>query len=211
MALLEELFIGSARGARGEKSEVAIEWDFVRNLGEDDVPELLNPASFEGPKAVNRLRERHHYLARLLAQGSTGIEASIMTGYSQSYISMLSHDDPAFMELVEHYKQQAEGKYLEIHERLGMLGTSAVEELQTRLDEKPESLTVGQLQEIAEMALDRSIAPAKGASAKLGTNGSAQGIALNITFQTPAPFKGTVIEGKRAENGTTSLLIEDDS
>lgn len=194
MALIDELFIGSARGSRGSKSETKIEWLFIKDLSEEDVPELLNPPTFDGARTLTRLRERHHYLARLLAGGTSNVEASIMTGYSESYISMMKNEDPAFIELLDYYGTQKEKSFLQVHERLAMLGTSVIEEIHDRFDENPAAFTLKQLQDLAEMTLDRSIAPIK-SGPKMPQQGTSTGVALNIVFQAPQG-SGVVIEGK---------------
>lgn len=131
---------------------------------------------------LTRLRHTHHELARLIAEGRPGVEVSAITGKSQSWISTL-RSDPAFAELVAYYASQKDAVYLDVHARLAGLGTDAVNELQHRLDTDPDRLTAREVLEIAEMALDRSVAPAKSAGPGSGTaNGTA--VAVNVTFVT---------------------------
>ena len=115
-----------------------------RSLTEGELKDITAP---QGTPVVARLRHSHHALARMLAQGVRPSEAAAATGYAVSRISTLQQD-PAFVELVEFYKHQVEGKFLDMSERLAALGMDAVQELQTRLDETPDKFTVGQLLDI---------------------------------------------------------------
>lgn len=59
----------------------------------------------EGPPAIKRLRESHHRLARLFAQGVRNHEIAEMTGYSRQRVNDLTRD-PMFQELVANYREQ---------------------------------------------------------------------------------------------------------
>lgn len=171
----------------------------VRDLDDGDLPEILAPPEVGAvTPTVLELRHGHHTIARLLADGTKQVEISAITGYSQSRISILK-GDPAFQELIEYYRTQKEAIYLDVHQRLGTLAITAVEELQQRLDEEPHKITNREVREIAEMALDRSYT--KGA-----TQPKAPGaMSLTVQFVTPAP---EAPEGGRA---TTHPVIDLDS
>src|SRR5262245_47529587 len=66
----------------------------TRPLREADLALLSSERGIQ-PVALKRITERHHALARCLATGMSATEASIVTGYSPSRISILK-DDPAF-------------------------------------------------------------------------------------------------------------------
>jgi len=68
----------------------------------------------------------HHTLARLVAEGKSHPECSVITGYGVEYVSMLERD-PAFRELVAYYKEQVSAAYINVHERLAVLGATAME------------------------------------------------------------------------------------
>lgn len=110
-----------------------------------------------GAKAigVKRLRERHHALARLLAQGVKPGEAALIAGYCPSRVSILQRD-PAFQELLTHYRSQMNLAAIDLGTRLGHLGSTAIEELQERLEEAPETFTNRELMEASELAADRT-------------------------------------------------------
>lgn len=141
---------------------------------------------------IKRLRTQHHHLARLIAEGRKEIEVSALTGYSQSRISILKND-PAFAELIEHYKQEAAVAYVNVHERLAALGIASLDELQARLEEDPDKFSNKELRELAAMLFDRSVAPSK------GVGGAAQTVnqtAIKIEFVQPAPA-GAIVETKQ--------------
>lgn len=150
---IDSLVVRSARGKRPQPAAVS----YVRDLGPEDAELITNPPALgsQTPSLV-RLRTAHHALARLLAEGVPAVQASAITGYSLSRITILQAD-PAFADLLSYYKGQVAEKYLDVHERLGVLGMTAVEELQERLEERPEEFKNRELMELAEMALDRSL------------------------------------------------------
>lgn len=153
--------IPSMRGGRKPAAPLSVV--YVRDLGMEDLPKLIDPEQGPGAPPLVRLRNTHHHLARLLASGETIQACMAITGYSQSRISILQ-SDPAFKELLAFYAQETQKVYLNVHERLARFGTDALETLQERLDEAPDQFTNRELKELAEMALDRSVAPPKGQS-----------------------------------------------
>lgn len=61
---------------------------------------------------VQTLRDSHHRLARLLASGLKQVEVAEISGYSANRIAQL-RQDPAFMELVEHYRKMVNEGFVE--------------------------------------------------------------------------------------------------
>lgn len=168
----------------------------VRRLTEEDLAALGTKGAVGAQvPVVQQLKLRHHQVARLLAEGNRPGKVAVMTGYSPSKISTLQQD-PAFQELVHYYKEAVDQTYLEAHSRLAILGLSAVEELQERLDDQPKSFPTKDLLAVAELALDRSVAPSKSA----GRGGSAPGgpsapVAISISFVQPQPKPELIIDG----------------
>lgn len=105
--------------------------------------------------AIKRISERHHALARNLASGMKKEEAAFITGYDISRVSILLAD-PTFSELVEFYRREVTATYLDLHERLSGLAKDAADELSQRLEQDPDSISVGQLIEITKMGADRT-------------------------------------------------------
>lgn len=180
--LLETLALVNIPSARGRRP-AELELRYVRDLNGGDMDVLLNPP----PKGVQtnpiaKLRYTHHLLARLLAEGRKNAEISLITGYSPSRISILQND-PAVKELVSYYSENVEEVFLDVHARLAALGVSTLEELQERLEAEPEKFSPAQLMALAELSLDRSVAPPKG-STKGG--GGAPAVSFNISFESPS-------------------------
>jgi len=143
-----------SRGKRGGP----IHATFGRELNAADVEGLWH-VPFGGieseTRPLLRIRNAHHSMARLIAEGRKDVEIAAITGYSPSRISVLK-GDPAFKELVAYYKGQVAEVFLNVHERLASVSMGAVEELQERLEEKPEGFANRELMELAELGLDRT-------------------------------------------------------
>lgn len=107
------------------------------------------------PPLVKKLRDRHHALARLLAQGMSEAEASAVTGYDRSRVSVLK-GDPSFKELVAEYRGQENALFGEFTERAAVLTLSAMNEIQDRLEDEPEGFTVPMLLEVGKTFADRT-------------------------------------------------------
>jgi len=154
----------------------------ARPILEVDLPDLLNPVADLTPQAEGlvKIRSRHHHLARQIAEGKTYTAISEASGMSISRISILTND-PAFAELIAHYRDAVTERYLDVHEKIATLAISATEELQARLDDEPDGFTNKELMNLAEVTLDRSIAPSKAAG---GVVPSAP-VAINISFVQP--------------------------
>jgi hypothetical protein len=153
--------------------------EFVRQLTQEDVSGLAKGQLPAPVQPLARVEAKHHALARLLASGASQVEAALAIGYTPQRVHMLT-EDPLFCEVLEYYRTQAEARFLDAHERLGLLGLSAAGELQKRLDETPDRLTTREVKDIAEFAFDRSTAPAKGGP-RTGAGGAAP-VQVNISF-----------------------------
>lgn len=137
-----------------------LEPEFVRPLTADDLKQLSKERGVQKPRqlsSLTRLSERHRNLARLLALGKTNEECSIITGYTESHISILK-SDPAMSGLIRHYSEEVDIVYTQTNEKIAQLAGMAVDVLQDRLEdpEKVEKMSEGQLLEIAKFATDRS-------------------------------------------------------
>jgi hypothetical protein len=129
-------------------------FNLSRELNEGDLALLEEPRAAKAPE-IKKLRERHHALAKFIAQGIRPGDAGLMCGYSGSRVSILQADR-AFQELVVFYRDAGNERYLEHKVALSELGLDAVEEIRERMEENPEDVSLGQLMEIAKLALDRS-------------------------------------------------------
>lgn len=158
---------------------------YIRDLTREDVLSVGKRAAYGSQQGqlTQKLRAPHHTLARLVAEGKSHPECSLITGYTVEYVVMLKRD-PAFCELVEYYKGQVAQAYVNVHERLATLGTLAMEILQERLSdpEQAAKLSPGALREIMNDALDRSVAPSKVNQGHGGFSGGANAPQININF-----------------------------
>lgn len=148
-----EFLTPAARRGRGHQAPLNAE--YIRDLREEDL--LIHSSTNLASKAptLERMRDTHHMLARLLASGKKAVEVSAITGFSQSRISILL-GSPAFSELVEFYRGRIQDEFVDVTARIGAVALEATAELHTRLVDEPESLTTKELLAIAAMAHDRS-------------------------------------------------------
>lgn len=106
---------------------------------------------------LSMLSERHRNLARLIAMGKTDWECSIITGYTVSRISLLK-SDPAMKNLIAHYSEEKDIVYVQAHEKIAQLNSTALDIMQERLED-PEhvaEMSDAQIMKIIEASSDRS-------------------------------------------------------
>lgn len=109
----------------------------------------LAPSSGE---QVERIKEKHHALARYIAGGLEQKTAARLVGYTPAYVSTLL-DSPAMQELVGHYRARHENAHEAITEKLRTVGLGAIEKLEEKLEEN--ALDANQLLGLAKLGLDR--------------------------------------------------------
>lgn len=142
------------------RSMKTIEAELVRPLSEEDLAMLTDERGTQKPKtlsSLSMLSERHRNLARLLAMGKPNWECAIITGYTESRISILK-SDPAMQNLIKHYSEEKDIVYVQAQEKIAQVASTALDVLQDRLED-PEhvaKMSDGQLLQIAEFATDRS-------------------------------------------------------
>ncbi len=186
MDLAEDLLSEIGLGAEPSGPPITKEPLFIRDLTAEDIASIGKRASYgsQPGQLIQKLRAPHHTLARLLAEGKRHPECAIVTGYGTEYIVMLERD-PAFQELISYYREQITPVYINVHERLAALGAMAMEIIQERMSdpEKVKTMTTGQLREIMNDALDRSVAPSKVNQGAFGGSAGGQAApAINIQF-----------------------------
>lgn len=125
-----------------------------RELTAEDLA-ALSARTTRNPYQVEKITERHHTLARLIASGLKQSEAAAIVGYSQMHVSMLM-DSPAFRELMIVYSNAKDLEFADFAGRLAGLGKDAIVELQTRFEEKPEEFSNSMLLELVTKLGDRS-------------------------------------------------------
>lgn len=163
-AFIDAIALPAARGRYARKSAETTITTYVRDLTEADLPDLLlpqgNQGNIYGKTGLQKLRHTHHYTAILLAQGAPRAQVAALTGYSPGTITSLQAD-PMFQELVEHYRSQTAEEMADFSRRAAALGLSFLDELQQRLEDKPEEFKTKELISGAEMLLDRTVLPSK--------------------------------------------------
>jgi len=133
--------------------------------------------------AISSIKHSHHQLAQALAQGRSAIEASLLTGYSQSRISVLQND-PTFCDLLAYYTTQREAIFVNVLERMKVLGLSTLDELTRRLEESGERFSARELMELAKLTLVEGRAGPGGPGASASAS-PAGGVALTVNFVSP--------------------------
>lgn len=126
----------------------------VRPVTEHDIAFLTQERGVK-PIPVKELRWRHHALARMLAAGETDVACAAELGYSQGRISVLK-SDPAFRELVEHYKKQIDAEFLDQHELLAGASKTGLLLLHERMENDPDSITDKTIIDIVKTGADRT-------------------------------------------------------
>lgn len=128
---------------------------FVRDLNQADVQALEGPRGAHLPRSIQRIRASHHALARCLAGGMKASQAALVTGYTQTRISLLQQD-PTFQGLVADYQFESKEIFADMHERMTNLSLDAIEELQDRLADAPEAFSTGMLLDVVKAFADRT-------------------------------------------------------
>ena len=154
---LHSLKIGSAAVAR--RSTRREPWQLVRarEVTADDLAAVHStiidpPANPKAPLA--RIRDAHHYIAKLVSEEKNPIEISAITGYSVSRIRTLT-TDPTFCELVSFYTEQRVHRDLDIDMSIRHVAMAATAILQERLDDEPEAFSNEELRKLRNDSLDR--------------------------------------------------------
>jgi hypothetical protein len=159
------------------------------------VDEQLPKKEVSATPVLQRLRHRHHLLARLIAQGTKDGDVAAISGYDPSRISVLKQD-PAFKELIAHYKTQVDEVFISVHERLLTLGLSSIDEMTDRIEANPESFSTQDLMELIKLSADRIGA---GPSKNVTVSGT-------IGVMTPAMITRMKEEVEKRRNGTVERL-----
>lgn len=127
-------------------------------LDEEDLRQLVvepgdvTPAA-DDPSDLSKIREKHHHVARLVAGGMQQRLVANITGYTESYISILLNN-PSMKELVELYRIQHGAAVQLATEKLKTVGLKALEKLDEKLDK--DELNNQEILAAAKLGLDRS-------------------------------------------------------
>lgn len=111
--------------------------------------------SDEARQKLNKVTQRHHGLAKLLANGTRPTDAALIMGYSQATVSILQ-EDPTFAELVRFYCESVDAAYQSMNAQLAGVGQEALDELQRRLETEPGELGAAFLLDVVVKTADRT-------------------------------------------------------
>lgn len=153
-ALLARSPLQLGRGRRAAPLHSA----YVRDLELADL--VRKPDQPTKPASLKEIRQSHHQLCRLLAQGKSAEEISSILGtYTPSRISILK-SDPMFSTLLSYYKRMEAEQYTlaraDMHERLANLGFDSLELLHQRIVDDPDGFDHKTLLAIVEASADRT-------------------------------------------------------
>jgi hypothetical protein len=136
------------------RANAPLEVALVRELGEADMALLRSsPAPSAPPR--KRMRDRHHALARCLAEGAKPWEASAITGYSPSTVSILQAD-PSFKELVAFYREHTDAAFAEFTKRATLVTLTALDNIQEQVEDESNPLSLEQNLTIVKTLADRT-------------------------------------------------------
>jgi hypothetical protein len=145
----------------GGRAKSPLTWDELGPITGEQLARLDEPRQSTAPP-LKRLRERHHALARMIADGMKHGEAALACGYVESRVSILM-SDPTFKELVSHYSKLRTERYFDGVQAMSELHMDATEEIRERLEEDPDAFSLGHLMELVKLTADRT---GKGVSTK---------------------------------------------
>lgn len=126
----------------------------LRELVPEDIAKLGQGDGIDVP-SVKRIKDSHHAVARLIADGLREIEIALITGYTPARITQLKRD-PAFQELIAFYRANVDLARQDLHDRLASLSFDAAQELGRRLEEDPDNFSLKELMSVIAMTADRT-------------------------------------------------------
>jgi hypothetical protein len=152
--LLEELDLAGENRRTLGRPRVEFSVEYERDLSKADMAALALPRGVR-PKSLVRIHASHHALARCLAAGMRSSQAALVTGYDGPRISFLQND-PTFIELVREYRDEVKSVFADLAERMNNLSLDAIELLQARLHDAPETFDAGALLDMIKVFADRT-------------------------------------------------------
>lgn len=194
----DDVDLGPNKGGR-KKGKKGLIWEVVRVLKAPDDIHLLHDTLPAARANLTQIRHSHHQLARILSEGKSHTDASQITGYSPAYISVLK-TDPSFSELISYYAAQQEMQHVDVLDRMRVLGLNTLEELQTRLETDPDSYSLRELMEQAELMLIKPMAATRSTMPIASGGVGNHGVQVNVNFvksdsntsPLPAPNPNTI-------------------
>ena len=165
----------------------------VRTLSRDDLALIKEKRNVP---AVQRFRDPHHRLARLLASGLRPAEAATQVGYSLARIYLLQAD-PSFQELVAAYRKDVQSAYVSAEEERFRMATEvnlkALRHVNEHFDKADEE---GEL-----VPLQRALAVFADTSDRVGLSKKSTNVNINVDF-------AAKLEAARSRSANARLVGE---
>jgi hypothetical protein len=182
---------------RGKIVKKKIDIIGIRELTRDDLACLTEKRT---EPVVQRLRDPHHALARLIATGLKINVAAERAGFSYSRALVL-HADPSFKDLVESYRKDVNAAFVESQDDYYRMATSNMLKAERQLSEK-----LDKADEENELLPTRDlIAISRDAADRFGYGKKQTNVNINVDFAAKleaarkrsagAQTKSTLIEG----------------
>jgi DNA-binding CsgD family transcriptional regulator len=116
-------------------------------------------ATGNGVSALKRLTDRHRSMAQMVAAGATNTEVAIAVGLTPARVVQLKND-PTFKDLVETLRlglsAEAKVTIASTLDKLSVVGNTALDILQDRMEDDPDSFSVGELANLSKLGADRT-------------------------------------------------------
>lgn len=127
----------------------------VRPITRDDLARLRAP---NAKVRLQRLKDSHHVLARLLASGMSNIEAAKAGGYTPQRVSDIK-SAPAMVELIAKYRGMEDAAWKEqrdaFHEYIHAAGIKSWRKINDVLDDDEAEIPLRDLRAIADSSANR--------------------------------------------------------
>lgn len=169
---------------------VALDATVIRDLRPADFILLTENRSTQ-PAELKRVTERHHAIARLLASGMKSGEVAATLGITLNRISILKNS-PAFAELLALYVDTKDLEFAEVASRMAGVSKDALNLIQDRLEDDPDTFTHKELREVATAFADRT-----------GHGPTAKSVAVSINATMGDRLEAARNRAKAAALGTT--------
>lgn len=155
------------------------------------------------PRPIDRVRQKHHLLARYIAKGYGLGEAALLAGYGTGTARQLELD-PTFQELVRYYSLELEPFKEQMVVKLQAISMEAADEILDRLDdhELRTKMPTKQLEALVTLGTDRLGLPPKQAAQELNVN-------VNIATRLEAARKR--VESRLIEHEAQDVPVNSDS
>lgn len=161
------------------------------------------------PSSIKRIRDHHHFIARLVAKGWRTGDVAREVGYSISRISILK-GDPAFRQLVEMYRSNYDQidftSYLDVKKKAALLLATTIDHRQDHYEEDPDSISPEQCRadgEFAQSIMDDKVTKVATVHANVGNMSIAEAFEAQSRradrLIAPAHLPGS---GERPESGS---------